>query len=81
MVPLVARGKYTAIALKQFVATTTSRYRCGPLEGVVIRRESEQWCEARAKLVRSDFAQAIEAHWRKRAIEWNRVDSNSGIQR
>lgn len=80
-VPLVASGKYTAIALKQLVATTTSRYRRGPLEGVVIRRESEEWCEARAKLVRSDFAQAIEAHWRKRAIEWNRVDSNSGIQR
>ena len=80
-VPLVARGYYTAIALKQLVATTTSRYRSGPLEGVVIRRESEQWCEARAKLVRSDFAQAIETHWRKRAIEWNRVDSSSGTQR
>jgi len=80
-VPLVARGKYNVIALKQLVATTTSRYRCGPLEGVVIRRESEQWCEARAKLVRADFAQAIETHWRKRAIEWNRVGSNSGTQR
>ena len=80
-VPLVARGKYNVIALKQSVATTTSRYRCGPLEGVVIRRESEQWCEARAKLVRADFAQAIETHWRKRVIEWNRVGSNSGTQR
>lgn len=80
-VPLVARGKYNVIALKQSVATTTSRYRCGPLEGVVIRRESEQWCEARAKLVRADFAQAIETHWRKRVIEWNRVGSNSDTQR
>ncbi|MBD9667074.1 RNA ligase family protein [Variovorax sp. VRV01] len=80
-VPLVASGKYTVIALKQLVATTTSRYRCGPLEGVVIRRESNQWCEARAKLVRADFAQAIETHWRKRAIEWNQVSSNCGAQR
>lgn len=30
--------------------------------------------EARAKLVRPDFAQAIDTHWRKRTIEWNRVD-------
>ncbi len=47
-------------------------------EGVVVRRESSDWCEARAKLVRSDFTQAIETHWRKRAIEWNRVDYSVG---
>lgn len=27
-----------------------------------------------AVLERPDFAQAIDTHWRKRAIEWNRVD-------
>ncbi|KAB7549801.1 DNA ligase, partial [Verminephrobacter sp. Larva24] len=26
-----------------------------------------------AKLIRPDFTQAIDTHWRKRAIEWNRV--------
>jgi hypothetical protein len=41
---------------------------------VVVRQESALWCEARAKLVRPDFTQAIDAHWRRRAIEWNRVD-------
>jgi hypothetical protein len=72
-VPAVAQGKHTVAALKHLVTTTTSRYRHGPLEGVVIRQDSAQWCEARAKLVRADFTQAIEGHWRKRAIEWNRV--------
>jgi hypothetical protein len=46
---------------------------------VVIRRESADWCEACAKLVRPDFAQAIDTHWRKRALEWNRIVNLSGI--
>ena len=29
--------------------------------------------ENRAKLVRADFTQTIEAHWKSRALEWNRV--------
>lgn len=74
-VPCVMTGHVTLAALKQLVMDTPSRYRAGlPLEGVVVRRESGEWCEARAKLVRPDFAQAIDTHWRKRAIEWNRVD-------
>lgn len=80
-VPQVARGRYNVASLKELVATRSSRYRQGPLEGVVIRRESAQWCESRAKLVRADFTQAIETHWRKRAIEWNRVDYSHGAQR
>lgn len=80
-VPLVARGKYTVAALKQLVATSTSRYRDGPLEGMVVRLESARWCEARAKLVRADFTQAIATHWRKRAIVWNRVDFSTDAQR
>lgn len=74
-VPRVSSGRTNLAALKQLVMETPSRYRAGlPLEGVVVRRESPDWCEARAKLVRPDFAQAIDTHWRKRAIEWNRVD-------
>ncbi len=72
-VPTVLHGKTTLTALKQLVTTNPSHYREGPLEGVVIRRESPEWCEARAKLVRSDFTQAIDTHWRKRALEWNRI--------
>lgn len=72
-VPQVLRGKVTLRALTEAANTIPSRYRDGPLEGLVIRRDSTNWCEARAKLVRPDFAQAMETHWRKRAIEWNRV--------
>lgn len=76
-VPKVLQGKTTTSALRLLIANTPSHYRQGPLEGVVIRRESPDWCEARAKLVRPDFTQAINTHWRKRAIEWNRIDHSS----
>ena len=79
-VPLVLQGAATVPALKQLVLHTTSRYRRGALEGVVIRRESTEWCEARAKLVRPDFAQGMDTHWRKRAVEWNRIDYSAGTQ-
>lgn len=72
-VPQVLQGKATVPTLKKLVSDTASRYRAGALEGVVIRRESADWCEARAKLVRPDFTQAIDTHWRKRALEWNRI--------
>lgn len=72
-VPQVLHGKATVPKLKKLVGDTASRYRAGALEGVVIRRESADWCEARAKLVRPDFTQAIDTHWRKRALEWNRI--------
>ena len=72
-VPQLLHGKATVQTLKQLVTDTASRYRTGALEGVVIRRESVDWCEARAKLVRPDFTQAIDTHWRKRALEWNRI--------
>ncbi|QOJ19236.1 MAG: RNA ligase family protein [Gammaproteobacteria bacterium] len=73
-VPQLLHSKTTVAALKQLVIAHPSHYRTGGLEGVVIRRESPEWCEARAKLVRADFTQAIDTHWRKRAIEWNRID-------
>lgn len=76
-VPTVLHGKTTVTTLKQLVATKQSHYRKGPLEGVVIRRESSDWCDARAKLVRPDFTQAIGEHWSKRAIEWNRIRYSS----
>lgn len=72
-VPQVFQGKTTESALKQLAANTPSRYRAGALEGLVVRRETPEWCVARAKLVRPDFTQAIDTHWRKRAIAWNRM--------
>ena len=78
-VPQVLHGEATVPTLKNLVSDTASRYRAGALEGVVIRRESADWCEARAKLVRPDFTQTIDTHWRKRALEWNRIVNSSGI--
>ena len=76
-VQTVLNGKTTLTALKQLVTSKQSHYRGGPLEGVIIRREAPEWCEARAKLVRPDFTQSIDTHWRKRAIEWNRIDHST----
>ncbi|WP_040107208.1 RNA ligase family protein [Azotobacter chroococcum] len=76
VVPPVFCGRTTVKELIERVQSTQSHYRNGPLEGLMIRRESADWCEARAKLVRAEFTQAIEQHWRRRAMEWNRVDYN-----
>lgn len=73
VVPSVYEGSTSLPALKKILVTSTSRYRDGPPEGLVIRRDSGDWCEARAKLVRAEFTQKISEHWRSRAIEWNRV--------
>jgi ATP-dependent RNA circularization protein (DNA/RNA ligase family) len=79
-VPVIFQGRATLSALQQCVMGTSSHYRVGQaLEGLVVRRESSGWCETRAKLVRPDFTQSIEAHWRKRAIEWNRIDYSAEI--
>jgi ATP-dependent RNA circularization protein (DNA/RNA ligase family) len=73
--PRIARGLYSLRELKSLLTTQSSRFRDGPLEGLLIRRESADWCEQRAKLVRPDFTQAITEHWRNRRIEWNRLDA------
>jgi len=73
VVPLLFEGHTTLAALKDLVTTAKSRFCSGTIEGLVIRRQSAEWLTARAKLVRSDFVQNIGDHWRRRAIEWNRV--------
>lgn len=69
----VASGRFSLAQLKALLATRPSLYSNGPMEGLIIRRESADECESRAKLVRADFTQAIGDHWRRRTIEWNRV--------
>lgn len=71
--PRVATGHHTRESLEQLVAESGSRYGDGPLEGVVVRRENADWLLARGKLVRPDFTQAIEGHWRSHRLEWNRI--------
>jgi len=74
VVPTLYQGKTDIKNLTTLVSTATSRYREGPLEGLVIRKESTDWCESRAKLVKAEFSQAITDHWRRQTIRWNRVD-------
>jgi ATP-dependent RNA circularization protein (DNA/RNA ligase family) len=72
-VPSLFAGRASLNDLEQLLKSSISHYRAGPPEGLVIRQESENWCEGRAKLVRAEFTQTISDHWRSRAIEWNRV--------
>lgn len=74
VVPRLHEGRISVVQLKELVCATRSRFRPSNLEGVVIRRESEDWLEVRAKLVRSEFTQAIDTHWRGRALEWNHLE-------
>lgn len=69
--PALLEGKTSLNELKQLLATSQSRYRAGPPEGLIIRRQNEDWCEQRAKLVRADFTQSITEHWSSKTIEWN----------
>jgi ATP-dependent RNA circularization protein (DNA/RNA ligase family) len=71
--PHIASGRFKLAELTAKVESCPSRFRDGPLEGIVVRRESAQWCQSRAKLVRADFTQAIGEHWRNRRLEWNRL--------
>jgi ATP-dependent RNA circularization protein (DNA/RNA ligase family) len=72
-VPQLFSGRIDGPALRAKVHNTPSQFRQGPLEGLVIRRENADWLMQRAKLVRADFTQAIDSHWRSRALSWNRV--------
>ncbi|KRA33537.1 DNA ligase [Rhodanobacter sp. Root627] len=78
VVPRLFHGRATLSDLKALLQSTPSLYRNGPPEGLVIRAESEQWCEARAKLVQPEFTQAIGEHWRNRSIEWNHLQRPTG---
>lgn len=81
-VPEIFRGRTDLAALRQCMCDIPSRYRSGrALEGLVIRRESNTTCLVRAKLVRPDFVQAIDTHWRRRHIEWNQLENSVPMSR
>jgi len=71
VVPRLHHGQASMEKLNDWVSTSPSHFRSGHLEGVVIRREDADWLQARAKLVRPDFTQEINSHWRSRTLEWN----------
>ena len=69
-VPEIARGRLAGDELLHMLdqrSTVGSSLR----EGLYLRREESGRLEARAKLVRAEFVQAISAHWTKRELEKN----------
>jgi len=73
VVPRIFSGHISLQELKDQLASVSSSFRQGCPEGFVIRKESGEWLEGRAKLVRADFLQAIGPHWSSWKITWNRV--------
>jgi ATP-dependent RNA circularization protein (DNA/RNA ligase family) len=72
-VATLKQGKFTQQELVAMVDACPSRYREGPLEGIVVRSDTDMWNDARAKLARADFVQSMRQHWRNRRIDWNRL--------
>jgi len=69
----ISKGRTTMEKLRALLDSQPSAYRQGLMEGIIIRRESSEWCKGRAKFVRSDFTQNINEHWQRNRIEWNRT--------
>ncbi len=75
----IGTGIYSMTDLKQAVKNTRSRYRDGSCEGIYLRWQDNSWLTMRAKLVRPDFVQGIESHWRSRTLRWNTVHHTVGV--
>lgn len=74
-VPELGRGHYDIARLKALLGR--SQVTDGAAEGLYVRREVGDVLTARAKLVRTEFAQAIEEHWSKRRLEENQLAPNA----
>lgn len=70
-VPALFTGTASLSSLKELLSNQFSAFTTGRMEGLIIRREDQEWLLDRAKLVRSEFTQAIDEHWSRREIEWN----------
>ncbi len=73
VVPSLFKGEASLSFLKSLLMKEQSSFRRGALEGIIVRTESPDWLEARAKLVQPDFTQNITEHWSRRGIEWNQL--------
>ena len=78
LVPQIAQGRFTMQELIARLRTERSSLRDGEIEGYYLRREKDIWLEDRAKLVKPGFTLAIDEHWSKREIEWNRLEGDYG---
>lgn len=75
-VPALFTGTASLISLKKLLSSQSSAFTASPMEGIIIRRENQDWLLGRAKLVRSEFTQAIDEHWSRREVEWNRLSAS-----
>ena len=73
--PELGRGHYDILRLKALLGPSTIAD--ANAEGLYVRREARGVLIARAKLVRPEFAQAIEEHWSKRRLEENQLAPES----
>ncbi|MBF0622153.1 MAG: RNA ligase family protein [Magnetococcales bacterium] len=73
--PMIFQGTATKAELIALLEVKGSHFRQGALEGIVIRQELSDWCDSRAKLVRSEFTQTIDTHWSHRHIQWNQMQA------
>lgn len=72
--PCLVRGRTNLAELERLVINSRSKYGDTALEGVVVRQDNSQVSQIRGKLVRPDFVQSIEEHWRRRSLDWNQLD-------
>jgi hypothetical protein len=77
----IAQGRFALADLMSLLDSQRSRYRDGPLEGLVIRAQDDRWLNRRAKLVHPDFTQQIQDHWRRQRLVWNRLAMSVLAQR
>lgn len=70
-VPHLARGRMALADLRNMLGS--SPIGDGPMEGLVLRRESGGRTLDRAKLVRAEFTQAIDEHWSKGPLRRNEL--------
>lgn len=68
-VPELARGRFSLAEVQKLLGP--SRLTHGLMEGLYLRRDEGGFLQARTKLVRPEFVQAIEEHWSSRPLERN----------
>jgi hypothetical protein len=66
----LVRGQFAMSDLLIFLSGL-SGYRIGPLEGLYLRKENEEWLLQRAKVVRSEFVDEIKEHWSRGPLRLN----------
>lgn len=71
----IAYGVFTFHELKKMLQKQSS-YASDSIEGIYLRYDRDEYLEQRAKLVRYNFIQSIQQHWKKSAITKNLLRYN-----